>query len=309
MSVSVDRTATRSEHPPEGGIVVLTWENYDEASECLDSLESVDYPNYRVIVVDNGSGDGSVERLQQEYGWCEFVCNDRNLGVTRGNNAGIEHALECGVDYVLLLNDDTIVTKDFLTPLVETAEREDQVAVVGGTNYYASSGEIHNVGAEFSTLLGGCTFLHEEPKDTEPYEVDYVPTCLALIDRDFIVEQDVLSEEYFLGMEDVDLAWEARRSGRRVMVAPDSEIYHRLGSTSTRTPFTVYHRKRNRLQFASRHLSPPARVAFLVSFYLLTAASCWRWVIRGEKPKSTAALLGIFDYHTGREFRPYDAFA
>lgn len=291
---------------PNVGVVVLTWENYPEASDCLASLEAVSYPDFDVIVVDNGSQDGSIERLEREFEWCEFVRNDRNLGVTRGNNAGIEYALDNGAEYILLLNDDTIVTEGFLTSLVLTAERDPDAAVVGGINYHASTGEIHNAGSSFSTLLGGQSLLLTERKADEPYPVDYVPTCLALLDADFVADNEVLSEEYFLGMEDVDLAVQARQAGKEVLVAPDSEIFHRLGSTSGKSPFAVYHRTRNRLQFAKRHLDGYERRVFLGAFTLWLAASCLWWLFDSDRRKASAALKGVTDAKAGREFRPYD---
>lgn len=297
------------EESPSVGIIVLTWENYEEARDCLESLQSVSYPNYEVIVVDNGSQDGSFERLREQFDWCRFVRNKRNLGVAKGNNAGIEYALAADLDYVVLLNDDTIVTPDFLTPLVETAEERPNAAVVGGVNYYASTGAVHNAGARFSTALGGRTFLHDEPVTDEPYSVDYIPTCLALVDAELLAKHGGFAEEYYIGMEDVDLAWRARSVGREVLVNPKSKIYHRLGTTSSRSPFSVYHRTRNRLQFASTHLAFPARTAFLTAFLLWTGLSLLWWLLNGHRRTARAALLGGLDYRSGRDFRTYNELA
>ncbi|MDS0261341.1 glycosyltransferase family 2 protein [Haloarcula sp. S1CR25-12] len=307
----MSRRRTGTENPsrtewPKVGVVVLTWENYDEASDCLASLEGVSYPNMEVFVVDNGSEDGSVERLEREFEWCTFVKHDENVGVTRGNNAGIEAALDDGSEYVLLLNDDTIVTAGFLTPLVLTAERNPDTAVVGGVNYRASTGEIHNAGASFSTLLGGQTFLTDERKHDEPYPVDYVPTCLALLDAEFVADNEVLCEEYFLGMEDVDLARQAREAGRDVLVTPDSEIFHRLGATSSKSPFAVYHRTRNRYQFAKRHLEGHERRVFLGAFLLWRVTSCLQWLADSDREKLRAVVKGIADARTGERFRSYE---
>lgn len=290
---------------PTVAVVVLTRENYEEASDCLDSLETVQYPNCTVVVVDNGSEDGSFERLEREYEWCTFVRNEENLGVTGGNNVGIERALERGVDYVCLLNDDTLVTETFLAPLVETAERAGDAAIVGGLNYHASTGEVHNAGAGFSTRLGGRTLLYDEPRADDPYPVDYVPTCLALVDAEFLEQHGPLDESYFLGMEDVDLAWRAREAGKRVLVTPESAIYHRLGTTSTRSPFSIYHRVRNRLQFASEHLDGRSKLTFLAVFLCWTGASLLLWSARRDWRRVRAGVLGGIDHHRGRPFRAH----
>ncbi|MFC7026579.1 glycosyltransferase family 2 protein [Halomicroarcula sp. GCM10025710] len=194
-------------------MIILNWESYDDTAECLASLESIDYPNANVIVVDNGSTDGSGDRLANEFPWCEFIFNDRNLGFAAGNNVGIERALERDTDYVLLLNNDTVVTEDFLTPLVKTAERNERVAAVGGVNLYATSGEVHNAGVRFPLALGGRTILREVPKREHVYETDYIPSCLLLLSPTFIREHDVLNEDYFIGMEDIDLAWQLGSMG------------------------------------------------------------------------------------------------
>jgi hypothetical protein len=143
-------------------------------------------------------------------------------------------------------------------------------------------------------------------RDEDPYPVGYVPTCLALVDAGFLREHGLLDESYFLGMEDVDLAWRARAAGQRVYVAPDSAIYHRLGSTSERSPFAVYHRTRNRLQFASEHLSGLHKVTFLAVFLAWTAVSLGRWALRGDWARVNAGFLGGLDHHQDRPFRPYD---
>ncbi|MFD1597918.1 glycosyltransferase family 2 protein [Halobellus rarus] len=294
---------------PTVGIVVLTWENYGETSDCLDSLESISYPNYRVVVVDNGSEDGSLERLRREYEWCEFVANDENLGFARGNNAGIRHALDAGVDYVLLLNDDTIVTEDFLEPLVETAERYERVAAVGGVIHHAETGEIHNAGYRFYPWAGGKARLIREPPRDEPYPVDYVQTCLVLLDPDFLTEISLLNDAYFLGMEDVDLAWKARARGWKVLTTPDSKIYHRIGLTGGTSPFMTYHSTRNKLQFAAENFSLTERTMFYPSFAAVLLLAFVKWAVTGQTAAIRTVLIGLRDYAADAPFRPYSELA
>jgi hypothetical protein len=297
----------RTDERPTVGIVVLTWENYDEASDCLDSLQSITYPDasHRVIVVDNGSEDGSVERLEDEYGWCEFVRNDENLGFARGNNAGIRRALDAGVDYVLLLNDDTVVTEDFLEPLVRTAEERRRVAAVGGVIYRAETEEIHNAGYRFYPAAGGKAGLIREPKD-EPYPVDYVQSCLVLLDAEFLAEVGLLNESYFIGMEDVDLAWKARERGWQVLTTPESRIYHRIGVTSDVSPFMSYHRTRNKLRFAAENFDLVDSAAFYLSYAVTLVLAYAKWLTTGHADAVRASLLGARDYFADEPFRPYD---
>ncbi len=294
---------------PEVAIVILTWENYEEASDCLDSLKSITYPNYRVIVVDNGSKDGSIEALQDEYGWCEFVLNSENKGFSKGNNEGIRYALKTGTDYVLLLNDDTIVMDDFLDPLVETMRTHDRVAAVGGVNLFADSGEIHNAGYKFYPVLAGGGVIYREPKDDQPYPVDYVQSCLVLLNPEFLEAIGLLNENYFLGMEDVDLAWKARERGWKVLTDPQSKIYHHVGETAgrvNRSPFSSYHKVRNKLHFAAENLPFWRRFSLYASLTIETAILFVLWALTWNKENIRATLLGAHDYVTDTDFREYD---
>ncbi|MDS0284663.1 glycosyltransferase family 2 protein [Haloarcula onubensis] len=300
------RTTSESTDQPLVTIVILTWENYEETADCLDSLRSLTYDNYRVLVVDNGSEDGSIERLQSEYDWCEFVVNDENIGFARGNNVGIAHALDTGTDYVLLLNDDTVVTEDFLDPLVDTMDRYDRVAAVGGVNLLPDSGDVHNAGYVFHPWLAAKGELHREPVTDEPYPVDFVQSCLVLLNPEFLEDVGLLNERYFLGMEDVDLAWKARAKGWKVLVNPASRIYHRVGETATSSPFSVYHKVRNKLQFARENLSLPRRLPLylsLVAYHLYLFA---RWTATGQSQSVRAALVGAADHLRDAPFRDYD---
>ncbi|MFC6864118.1 glycosyltransferase family 2 protein [Halomicroarcula sp. GCM10025817] len=306
-------TATTTDAPvetdwPSVTIVVLTWENYADTAECLETLRDVDYPTYDVVVVDNGSTDGSPERLASEFEWCEFIFNDENLGFARGNNPGIERALAEGADYVLLLNNDTAVPPDFLRPLVETAESHDDVAAVGGVQYRYDTGAILNAGSRFFPYLGGRVTTYQDVRDRDPYEVSYVPSSLLLIDREFIRENDILYEGYFLGMEDVDLAVQARQSEKRVLIAPESTIRHKEGLTRDRSPFMVYHWMRNRLTFAASRLPLVKRVVFYVMFLATLVQFATFWAYRGRTDLLNSMYIGIRDYFLDAEFRSYEYF-
>jgi GT2 family glycosyltransferase len=293
---------------PSVEIIILNWESYENTAECLESLESLEYPDARVTVVDNGSTDESGERLATEFEWCEFVFNETNLGFAGGNNVGIERARERGVDYVLLLNNDTVVTDGFLRPLVETAEERDRVAAVGGVNRYYHTNGIHNAGVRFPLALGGKTMLWNTPKGDDPYQTDYVPSCLVLLSSEFIERHDVLCDDYFVGMEDVDLAWQARTNGWKVLINPESVIYHKTGMTSSSSPFVVYQTVRNRLQFAANRLSVPERLVFTTSHLLQLFGELLLWTLKGDDDRFRAAKLALLDHVSSRKLRSYSQF-
>ncbi|SFR73839.1 hypothetical protein SAMN04487947_4030 [Halogeometricum rufum] len=302
---------------PTVGIVVLNWENYGDTAECLDSLESLAYPEHEVFVVDNGSTDGSGERIDDEFEWVEVIYNDDNRGAAGGNNPGVARVLDEGFDHVLLLNEDTVLPSDFLFPLVETMESEENVAAVGGRQYNPETGNVVNVGVWFLPFLGGLTRVLKSPLKDHPYgsapippflAFQYVPTSMMLLNGDFAATHDVFCEDYFIGMEDVDLAYQAHRDGWKVLVNPDAEIYHKEGRTIEWSTFKTYHWVRNRLQFASNRLPIYFHVPFLLSLALLLGWLCLQWYLDEKRGHIQAALVGVADYVADDDFRDYEFF-
>src|SRR5205809_485096 len=112
-------------------INILNWNGGQDTIECLASLEKIDYRPISVVVIDNGSMDGSPERIKREFPYVRMIKNHENLGFTEGNNIGIKYALTHGADFVLLLNNDTVVDKAFLSELISVARREPAAGILG----------------------------------------------------------------------------------------------------------------------------------------------------------------------------------
>ena len=121
---------------PLVAIILLNWNSYQDTLACLDSLAKIDYPNYRLVVIDNGSEDESVAKIQAAYPDLPLAVTGENLGFVGGNNLGMQIAKNMGADYMLLLNNDTEVDPQFLGLMVTAAEKDEQVGVVGPTIYY-----------------------------------------------------------------------------------------------------------------------------------------------------------------------------
>src|ERR1700727_1111005 len=115
---------------PKVSILMVTWKSYEMTRDCLLSLRKLDYPSYEIVLVDNGSGDGSPERLASEFPEVRLLRNATNLGFPAGNNVAIRDALERNPDYLLLLNNDTLVAPDFLSKMVAVAESDEKIGLV-----------------------------------------------------------------------------------------------------------------------------------------------------------------------------------
>src|SRR3989304_8553833 len=117
-------------------VIVLSWNGKNDTLECLASLQQLTYPNARVVVVDNASSDGTCDAIRSAFPNIELIVNNSNLRFAGGNNVGIRRSLERGAKYVLVLNNDTVVDRDFLSRLVEAAESDKKIGVVGPKIYY-----------------------------------------------------------------------------------------------------------------------------------------------------------------------------
>lgn len=265
---------------PNVSIILLNWNGWKDTVECLESLYQITYPNYRVIVVDNHSGDDSLQKIRE---YCQgnievnsaFITYDRgnkplklveydesdgeyekgdrkiepsnktlvlikskvNHGFSGGNNIGIRYALgNCDPKYVLLLNNDTVVDKDFLNGMVETSEKDEKIAACGPKIlFYDMDGNTDVVAflggkIDWSRYPGyfhlGEYFTDNPEYMTGTMESDWL-TGTAIMLRTGAMPMSYLDERYFFGCEDVDLCIRLTNTGYRVVTAMDSRIWHK----------------------------------------------------------------------------------
>lgn len=295
---------------PRVGIVLLNWNNYADTADCLDSLERIAYENAFVVVVDNGSKDGSAKKLESEYDWCHFVFNEENLGFSGGCNVGIDYALDRDCDYVLLLNNDIKVSPDFLDPLVHTAESYDNVAAVSGLIYDGHTENIWDAGGEMKPYLANIS-RHNEIKSNDAYRTEFVTCAQALLSKEFL-EQHRLDEQYFFGVEEIDLSWRANEDGWNLFINPRSEVYHDVGSATAEmfqgkelfSAFQKYHNTRGRLYFASKNLDPIHSLSYyLAAISIFPIFYSWLGVRYGRWDILYTHFLSIYDYVTQKEIK------
>jgi GT2 family glycosyltransferase len=217
-------------------IIVVNFNGKHLLKDLLDSLiEKTTYLNYRLVLVDNGSTDGSGEFVEKLYPWIQILRNSKNLGFSRANNQGIK---ACNADYYLLLNTDMrIHTKGWLTNLVCLLESDKNIGIV--TCHQPSSEE-----ALRKSTIGR----------NSPMEVDFAPGSLMLIKKETIDEIGVLEEEFDPAyFEDTDFCCRALVAGWKIMFDPSTVVFHFGDGTAKRVfgPIPQYFRffERNRLMF------------------------------------------------------------
>jgi GT2 family glycosyltransferase len=218
-------------------IIVLTWNGKKDTLECLSSLKQLVYPNYRVLVVDNASVDGSTEQVKSQFPDVELIVNKDNFRFAGGNNVGIEYALSKNADYILLLNNDTIVDPNFITELVTTAESDSQIGIVGPKMYYYTDPKrIWYAGGKIEWWKGWISHIGIREIDNEQYcqtkETDFISGCCVLVKREVVETIGILDTAYYIYGEDVDWCIRAFRAGYRLIFEPRAKIWHKL-SVST----------------------------------------------------------------------------
>jgi len=232
------RGTTSSALPPVY-IVILNWNGWRDTLECLGSLEHLDYVNFKAIVVDNGSTDDSEKYVSQTYPNVEIVQTGANIGFTGGNNVGIRHALKHGAEYVLLLNNDTIVDPAMLTELVGFMVEHPAVAYVGPKTYYANNPEtIWFYGACVDRRTGWAYHSPANVRDGPAYEGDretvYCPGSGLLMRASVLAEIGLLDDRFFLVHEDADWCIRARHAGYSGFVVGSARMWHRVSASFTR---------------------------------------------------------------------------
>ncbi len=257
---------------PHVTIVIVNYGRVVDSLVCLDSLARVTYPRFSIVVVDNGSNDGSTDAIERWSGRkipVELIRNDINLGFARGSNQGMLHALTANTDYVFLLNNDTVVEPDVLELLVATAEQSDDIGMVGPKIYqYGKENILDSAGTRTIPWLAQGFLLGHGKVDhgqyDNPGEMPYVTGTALLVKRTVLEKIGLMDEDYFCYFEDFDWGMKAREAGYRLLLAPGAVVHHRGSRTAGfGSPFYMQHMVRSRILFARKHIP---RLMFVCAF-------------------------------------------
>jgi GT2 family glycosyltransferase len=291
---------------PSVGIVTVNYNSAAFIGEFAESLRRVRYPCFRLIVVDSASSDGSAEELVRQVPEAVLLPSEENLGTAGGNNRGITYCLDHGFDYVLLLNNDTALTEDFLDRLIASAD--DRTLVVPKILYYYDRRLISTHAGDFDWRRGVFrrTFhgRPDSPAASLPRELETASFCCALVPAAAFREMGLLDERFFMYYEETDWLRRARDQGYRLLYRPEAVVYHRESASSGggwTTPFKLYYATRNRVYLMRKHASSPGVYALFMAYFLAgRLVYLVLHLLRRRRRLARAMVCGVLDYHRGR---------
>jgi len=302
-------------------IIIVNWNNWPDTLECLESLKNIDYPDYRIIVVDNGSTDGSAEKIKEyikDIVPCfrqpaDFIPVRCNRGFAAGNNPGIDFALKNKADYVLLLNNDTTVDKDFLKRLAEAGEDNKKAGILGSSIYfYSQPDKIWFLGGKFNWLKTrwtkgrghlGLDFPVNELFKEKNQKVNFITGCCMLIKREAVEKIGNLDERFFLYYEDVDYCLRARKAGFDCLVVPSAKIWHKISSSVSGlgSPKILRYHYRNVMLLTEKNA--PVLIRWLRHLWagLIASKQIFKILFFPSKREASQAIVkGIGNYYKRR---------
>ncbi len=324
---------------PHVSIIILNWNGWKDTIECLDSVIDNNYKNYDLIILDNSSKDESIKKINNHLKNLKsknisffdldekdielfelnslnknkkskknifFIKNDFNYGFAGGNNIGIKFALrKLNSDFVLLLNNDTIVDSNFLIELINVTNEKEKVGLVGPKVYYYNFNNKKNViqwsDSYFISQIG--LIKNSKRGNIDNFEDDcykevtFLYGACLLINKDIIEKVGLLDNDYFLYWEETDLCYKVRKLGYNLYFVPKSKIWHKLDEKVRLSQTSSYYYSRNALMFAKKNLEGLEKLLFFLFFnFIRMPLSLFLYYIIYKK-KDVAKMFLKGSYH------------
>lgn len=322
---------------PKISIILINWNGYRDTVECLNSLQKISYPKYEIIIVDNGSENESVEKISEwcrknnirllEYNQTEakaggsakkestiknlsskqkliLVRANDNLGFAGGNNLGIKYSLaKNDSDFILLLNNDTLVKPDFLTRLAEPLMQNPSAGAASPKIYYASSPKkIWYAGGTIS--LWNATPKNIEKIETTPikglFATRHTTGCATIIKKEVFLKCGLLDEDFFFLHEDCEFSLRMRKNKFNLFFAADSVIYHKIGESGSQSPLNCYFAAKHRILLLKKHGTPADKILFPLFFIPTRIIKFAKLLIQNDLISAKIEILAVKDLLKGK---------
>ena len=293
---------------PKIAIIIINWNTYHLTFNCLKSLEACIYKNKTIFFVDNGSKDGSGDKIALEFPEINYIKNDKNEGFTGANNKALNVILKQKFDYVLLLNNDTEVNPNFLSLLEASMDSDKNLAATQPLILdFPNKNTIWNAGGSFNTFF--CLFktrykgIIYKPKLKIETSTQWISGCCVLVKIAVIKKVGLLDNRFFAYFEDVDWSIRMTNLGYKLGIVPKSIIYHHAsGSTKKNntsnegnlSPYAHYLNVRNHIYLIKKHTFFNSIGSCIYQIIKITSYSIY-FILRGRFGKFKMVWRGVLD--------------
>ncbi|GBE20401.1 poly-beta-1,6-N-acetyl-D-glucosamine synthase [archaeon BMS3Abin17] len=270
---------------PKVSILIINYNGGDKVIRCLNSVMKLDYPSYEIIVIDNGSSDGSQEKIKKEFSQIKLVENKENLGSVGAHNQGFKLAKG---DFILGLDDDAVASPSLLKNLVKVALSNNKIGIVVPKIYYYSKPNIFNSTGFFLNPITGKMKdlgIGKEDKGQLDFqrEIDYVPSSIILIKKEALKTAGGMNEDYFVYYEDSDWCLRVRNAGYKIVYTPNTKAWHDCKTQGELSPFRVYHYTRGKTLFMKQSSTPLNKFLFILfHIFLYSPARIFSFILKGK---------------------------
>jgi len=281
-------------------VLLLNWNGKDLTIECVDSLLKSNYPNYKILIVDNGSIDDSVKVFKQKYSDVEIIQNKKNLGYAKGFNVGLKAAYERESDYFLVMNNDTVIDSNAITELVKVAKNDESIGIVTGkVLYYDKPNVIQRAGKETGKYFlpgkhigageidnGQCDFIKE---------FDFVDDVFWLLSRKLYKKVGGYDPTFFNSSEEADLCIRARKENFKIFYTYKAKLWHKDSASmgGGGSPRIVYYDTRNRIPLVYKNYNKRVFLQFYFSYLLSICIASAKSILKLKFKKSYALIRGV----------------
>ena len=293
--------------------IIVNWNSQADVLECLESLQQATYSNLDIIVVDNGSTDGSVVSIRGQFPDVTVIENGANLGFGQACNVGMDHAIRNGADYLFLLNSDLKIDPAAIGELVALCEQDPQIGIAGPTMYlYSKPDTIQQFGGKIQLIKARARGLYEFQIDRGQLpvvqEVTFIGGGIMFLRRRVVEQVGGYDSVFFLYGEEIDLALRVMQAGHKLVVSSRAKVWHKMyGSFGGRINARVqYNYLRSWMILGRRYLCGWRFVIFCLYYFI---GVLLRWltgcVMRRTFDLMKPAIRGAYDgMREGRAHHP-----
>jgi hypothetical protein len=231
-------------------VIIVNYNGSNDTIECLSSIVNSNYDNISVVIVDNQSSNDEFNKLQSiKYNFVKILRMNYNVGFGVANNIGVDYAVKHGADYILLLNNDTIIKENMIEELVKYADLE--TIVVPSMYYFNEKNRLWYAGGKISRIKG--TAQHYTSPQKKGY-ITFATGCCILLHRSIVEKYGLFDENYFMYHEDTDLSIKLVLHGIKIFYNPHAILWHKVGMSSNKIKgLQEYYIDRNRLYLMRKY--------------------------------------------------------